>query len=390
MFDKNKLLNKEKKYDSDFCDKNNIVLVRGKNAKVWDSYGNQYIDCVSGMGVMSVGHANPDIINAIQQQAAELSSCHHSYPNNKRAEYLEALVSILPTGLSKVYLCNSGTEAVEAALKVSIATTKRNKVIACTGGYHGLTLGSVGLASADKLREPFKAVINEATFVEYGNISQLEAAIDDETAMVIFELVQGSTGGEVASPEFVHAARELTSKTGAKLIFDEVLTGFCRTGRWFATEHYHIQPDGITLAKAIGGSLPIGAFAMREELSTAFPKGIHSTTFGGNPLTMAAGLAAIEFAKKVNLCEKAEKTGEFFRKKLNEIKSQKITKIKGLGLLIGLELNVDSIPYGDILRDQYQILTIPKGRNIIFLPPLTISDEEIQHIINALKKILEN
>jgi len=381
---------KEKKYDCNFNDKYNLTIIEGANSKVWDIIGNEYLDCISGMGVINVGHKNPKIIRAIKEQAETLSVCHHSYTNDKRALFLESLASILPAELSKIFLCNSGAEAVEAALKTSIAITKRRKIIACTGGYHGLTLGATGLASAAHLRAPYVDILNEASFVEFNNISQLESAIDNETAMVIFELVQGSGGGDMANSEFVNAARRLTSEVGAQLIFDEVLTGFCRTGMWFSTSYYGVIPDGILMAKAIGGGLPIGAFAMKENISLQFPKGIHSNTFGGNPMSMASGLAAIEFAKETNLSEQARDKGSLFRTQCEKLIGYKLLKVKGMGLLIGLELTENCLPYVSRLREEYGILAIPRNKTILFLPPLTMTNYEIKKIVNSIGKTLKH
>ncbi|BBM03629.1 aspartate aminotransferase family protein [Microbulbifer sp. GL-2] len=379
-----KIIDVELKYDCNFGNKHHLALVKGKNSKVWDSKDNIYIDCVSGMGVMNVGHANPEIIDAVKNQVAKLSICHQSYPNNKRAEYLNSLASILPKGLSKIYLCNSGTEATEAMLKVTLAATKRTKIVACKGGYHGLTLGATGLASLPSLREPFKSIIHEATFIEFNNIEELHGAVDNNTAAVVFELVQGSSGGEAATKEFVQAARELTDKFGSCLIFDEVLTGFCRTGKWFATNHYDSFPDGIILAKAIGGGLPIGAFAMTKELADNFPKGIHSNTFGGNPLSMAAGLAAIEYAKRTNLCEQTEKKSDFFDCLSKNLIGRSLKSIKGMGLLKSLALRGDSQEYMLLLREKFNILTIPRNESLLLLPPLTIPYKDIEVIVRAL------
>jgi len=388
--DKREIILTENKYDSNFSAKHNLLLVKGENAKVWDAYGNEYIDCVSGMGVMNIGHANPKVVKAVQSQVQRLSVCHHSYPNDKRSLFLKELASILPKGLSKIYLCNSGTEAVESALKVSIAVTKRRKIVACTGGYHGLTMGSTGLASSNFLRSPYTDILNEAEFVEYNNIRQLEEKIDDSTALFILELVQGNGGGEVATQEFVEKARDVTTKVGAKLIFDEVLTGFCRTGKWFATDHFNVKPDGILMAKAIGGGLPIGAFAMKEELASMFPKGLHSNTFGGNPLSMASGIAAIQYAKDVNLCQQAEEKGRLFQEACNKLVGEQVKEVRGLGLLNGLELFEKSKPFVEKMQKQYKILAISRDRTILFLPPLSLFDHEVKKVNNCLKSIFPN
>jgi LysW-gamma-L-lysine/LysW-L-ornithine aminotransferase len=407
------LLTLERQYDSGVYNKHDVIITKGLGATVWDSEGVEYVDCVGGYGVANIGHSNPEVVRAIQEQAENLIVLPQTLPNDKRAEFLEELVSVLPSGLDRVFLCNSGTEAVEAAKKFAItATNGRTGFVSMKRGFSGRTLGALALTHEPKYREPFGvAVDNEhVQFVTYGNIAELEAAITEETAAVILEPIQGEGGVRPADLEFVRAARRITREKGALLIFDEIQTGFCRTGKFFALEHYCdsncqdadgvrcgcvvadsclVVPDGITLAKAMAGGVPIGAFAMTAEVADKMPKGGHGTTFGGNPLAMAAGLAAIRFMKREKLWEQAAQKGEYFMKRLREIGSSKIREVRGRGLMIGVELKEKSAPYIHALEHDEQVLTLQATPLVVrFLPPIVISYEQIDKAVDAFARVL--
>jgi LysW-gamma-L-lysine/LysW-L-ornithine aminotransferase len=387
--DKNKTMyEREVRYDAVFFRKFPITLVDGKGTTVRDANGREYIDCTSSYGVMGVGYSNVTVQKRIATQLERMTTCHQIFCNDLRGDYFEALIRVAPEGMDKVYLCNSGTEAVEAAIKVAIATTGRTKIIACTGAYHGLTLGATGLASNEDLRSPFKSIIHQADFIKFGDIDSLESAINEDTALFIVELVQASNGGSVASHEFVKAARELTTKNGTIMAVDEVCTGFCRTGEWFATQQYGIVPDCITIAKSFGGGLPLGALLMKDKLAVAFPKRLHHNTFGGNPIVMAAGLGAIEFAESTRLWEQARKNGKRLSDHFTTI--PQITKIQGMGLLIGIEFDTNSEELTKLLMERHQVLVIPRLNDILFMPPLVISEDEVDRVGSAVRKALSD
>ena len=407
------LLTLEHQYDSGVYTKHDVVITRGLGATVWDSEGVEYVDCVGGYGVANIGHGNPDVVRAIQEQAEKLIVLPQSLPSDVRAEFLEELVGVLPKGLNRVFLCNSGTEAVEAAKKFAITATGRYGFVSMKRGFSGRTLGALALTHEPKYREPFGiAVDNEhVSFVGYGNIQELEAAVTDQTAAVILEPVQGEGGVRPADLEFIRAARRVTREKGALLIMDEIQTGFCRTGKMFALEHFCdtecqdadgmrcgcvvaseclVVPDGITLAKAMAGGVPIGAFAMTAEVADKMPKGGHGTTFGGNPLAMAAGLAAIRFMKREKLAEQAQEKGAYFMKRLREIGSSKIREVRGMGLMIGVELKEKSAPYIHALEHDEQILSLQATPLVVrFLPPIVISYEQIDRTVDAFARVLE-
>jgi LysW-gamma-L-lysine/LysW-L-ornithine aminotransferase len=406
------LLALEHQYDSGVYNKHGIVLVRGKGARIWDEDGIEYIDCVGGYGVANIGHSNPSVVKAIQDQAATLVMLPQTLPNDKRALFLEELNSVTPAYLNRFFLCNSGTEAVEAAIKFARAATGREKFVAMKRGFSGRTLGALALTFEPKYREPFGDLVHGTSFVTYNDIASLEAAIDSQTAAVMLEAVQGEGGVRPIDPAFLRRARELCTQHGALLIVDEIQAGFCRTGTWWGFEHAcepacvsaggssqgcqlvtgcAVRPDMITLAKAMAGGVPIGALAMTAEVADKMPKGGHGTTFGGNPLAMAAGIAAIRFMKAEKLDQRAREIGDYLMSGLRGIASRKIKEVRGKGLLVGLELKEKSAPYIHALEHDHHVLTLQAGPTVIrYLPPLVIEQSDIDRVIEKTALVLEN
>ncbi len=385
-------LSLEQQLDSGVYNKHQVVMVRAEGATIWDDTGRAYIDCMGGYGVANVGHSNPEVVQAIKDQAERLIVMPQTLPNDKRAEFLQELTSLLPHELSRVFLCNSGTEAMEAAKKFAITATGRHRFVSMRRGFSGRSLGALSFTWEPKYREPFGDAVDNKNvdFVSYGNIEELRAAITDETAAVIMEPVQGEGGVRPGTREFIQAARELTREKGALLILDEIQTGFCRTGKVFAMEHFGVVPDGVTLAKAMAGGVPVGAFAMTADVADRMPKGGHGTTFGGNPLAMAAGVAAMRFMKRENLAAQAAEKGAYFMEKLRAIQSPKIREVRGLGLMIGVELKEKSGPYIAALEHDEGVLTLQATPLVVrFLPPLTISREQIDEAVAAFARVLE-
>jgi LysW-gamma-L-lysine/LysW-L-ornithine aminotransferase len=400
------LLALEHRYDSGVYNKHGIVLVRGKGARVWDEDGIEYIDCVGGYGVANIGHSNPSVVKAIQDQAATLMMLPQTLPNDKRALFLEELNSVTPAHLERFFLCNSGTEAVEAAIKFARTATGREKFVAMKRGFSGRSLGALALTFEPKYREPFGNLVHETSFVTYNDIASLEAAIDGQTAAVMLEAVQGEGGVRPIDPTFLRRARELCTQHGAMLIIDEIQAGFCRTGTWWGFEHAcqgcdsrlgcelvsgcAVKPDMITLAKAMAGGVPIGALAMTAEVADKMPKGGHGTTFGGNPLAMAAGIAAIRFMKSERLDAHARERGEYLMNGLRGIASRKIKEVRGKGLLVGLELKEKSAPYIHALEHEHQVLTLQASPTVIrYLPPLVIEQSDLDRVIEKTAVVLE-
>lgn len=383
------LLEAEKRLDSGVYTKHDLLIVRGKGARVWDAEGNEYIDCVGGYGVANLGHANPEVVEAIKRQAETLISMPQTLPTEARARFYLALTSVLPPELNRVFPTNSGTEANEAALKFARAATGRKKFVAAMRGFSGRTMGSLSVTWEPKYREPFLPLVEPVSFIPYNDVEALEKAVDEETAAVILEPVQGEGGVRPATLEFLQAARRLTQERGALLILDEIQTGMGRTGTRFAFERYGIVPDILTLAKALGGGVPLGAAVMRQEVAEKMPKGGHGTTFGGNPLAMAAGVVAIEYLEKTRLWERAERLGRWFMEELRKVDSPKVREVRGLGLMVGLELKEKSAPYIQRLEKEHRVLTLAAGPNVIrFLPPLVIEEEDLARVVEAVRTVL--
>lgn len=388
---RSKWLDVELGLDSGVYNKHQVVMVRGQGATVWDDAGRAYVDCVAGYGVANIGHSHPDVVRAVQEQASKLMVMPQTLPNDKRAEFLQELVGVLPAGLERIFLCNSGTEAVEAAKKFAITATGRQRFVSMRRGFSGRSLGALALTWEPKYREPFGDAVDNKNvdFVTYGSVEELRSAVTDQTAAVILEPVQGEGGVHPATPEFIRAAREITREKGALLILDEIQTGFCRTGKMFASEHYGVTPDGMTLAKAMAGGVPIGAFAMTAEVADRMPKGGHGTTFGGNPLSMAAGVAALRAMRNEGMAEQAREKGAYFMERLRAIRSPRIKEVRGLGLMIGVELHEPSAPYITALEHEEGVLTLAAGPTVVrFLPPVTITREQIDAVVAAFGRVL--
>jgi acetylornithine/LysW-gamma-L-lysine aminotransferase len=383
------LLEAEKSLDTGVYTKHDLLLVRGQGARVWDAEGHEYIDCVGGYGVANLGHANPEVVEAIKKQAETLLSMPQTLPTPMRGEFYRTLVSLLPPALNRVFPTNSGTEANEAAIKFAWAHTKKRKLVAAMRGFSGRTLGSLSVTWEPKYREPFMPLLGPVEFIPFNDVEALRKAVDEETAAVILEPVQGEGGVRPATREFLEAAREVTREKGALLILDEIQTGMGRTGRRFAFEHYGVVPDILTLAKALGGGVPIGVAVMREEIAKSMPKGGHGTTFGGNPLAMAAGVAALRYLERTRLWERAAELGPWFMEKLREIPSPKIREVRGLGLMVGLELKEKAAPYIERLEKEHRVLTLQAGPTVIrFLPPLVIEKADLERVVEAVRAVL--
>ncbi|GEM87874.1 [LysW]-aminoadipate semialdehyde transaminase LysJ [Meiothermus granaticius] len=379
----------EKAHDSGIYTKHEVVIVRGKGARVWDSAGQEYIDCVGGYGVANLGHSNPYVVEAVKRQAETLMILPQTLPNDKRAEFYDTLQGVLPPVLSRYFPCNSGTEANEAALKFAMMATGKRKFVAAVRGFSGRTLGAVALSYEPKYREPFGPYGHSVVFVPYNDVEALKSAVDDSVAAVFLEPVQGEGGVYPATPQFLQAARQITQEKGCLLILDEIQTGMGRTGRVWGFEHFGVVPDLMTAAKALGGGVPIGVCAMTAEVAEKMPKGGHGTTFGGNPLAMAAGVAAIRYLQDTRLWERSAELGREFIEALRSIDSPKVREVRGLGLMVGLELGEPSAPYITRLEQQHHILSLAAGPRVIrFLPPLVIEKSDLEQVVQAVRAVL--
>ena len=375
----------EDQYATGVYSKRQVALVKGQGARVWDANGKEYIDCAGGTAVAAVGHANPIVLRAVARQANTLITCQEMFYNDKRAMVMKKLCDL--SGMGRIFLCNSGTESVEAALKFARLLTGRKEIVATMRAFHGRTMGALSATWEKKYREPFEPLVPGFKHIAYNDIEALEGAITAETAAFLVEVIQGEGGVRPADPEFLKAARELCKQKGAMFILDEIQTGFGRTGKWFAKDHYGIQPDILCLAKAIGGGLPMGATLLAEGISP-LPPMVHGTTFGGNPLVCAASLAAIGYMEEHRLPERAAKHGEFFINKLSQIKSPVIREVRGKGLLVGIELKQQVAPDINALMDK-GVLAINAGMTVIrFVPPLVIPQSDLAVVAQAVEEVL--
>ncbi len=368
--------------------KRELTVVRGEGARLWDEDGKVYIDCIGGMGVASVGHANPKVAKAIADQAQTLITCHELLYNDRRAQLFEKLAQITPPGLDRFFLCNSGTEAIEGALKFARMSTGKSGIVATMRGYHGRTMGSLSATWAPKSEEHFGPLPGGFRHVAYNKLEDLEAALDDDTAAVLLEIVQGEGGVRPASAEYLQGVQRLCRERDILLIVDEVQTGFGRTGTFFACEHYGLEPDIMTMAKAIAGGVPMGALAIGPRVQTIH-RGTHSSTFGGNPLACAAACAVIDVMQEERLPERAAEVGAYFREKLEAIDSKKIREVRGLGLLLGVDLKSK---VGPLLRELMQrgVLVAAAGTTVLrFLPPLVITTEDVDQVVDQVADVLQ-
>jgi acetylornithine/LysW-gamma-L-lysine aminotransferase len=377
----------EDAHTSGFYRKHPIVLVKGEGAKVWDAEGREYIDCTSGHGVANVGHANPYVAEAIARQASRLITCSELFYNDVRAELLATLARITPPGLKRAFLCNSGTEAVEGALKIARLVTGRKKFVAAMRSFHGRTFGSLSATWRKEYREPYEPLVPGFSFVPFNNLEAMDKAVDHETAGVILEVVQGEGGVIPGKGEYLRGVQEICRQKGVLLILDEVQTGFGRTGKMFACEHYGLEPDLMCLAKGFGGGVPFGAVMIHEKFGE-MPKRLHGSTFGGNPLACAAALAAIRYLEENDLPRRAAELGEYFLGRLRQLESNLVREVRGLGLMVGIELKKEASPYIEALAEE-GVLALSAGPTVIrFLPPLVISREELDKVVEAVEKVL--
>ncbi len=460
------ILSLESAHTSGVYPKRPLAIVRGAGARVWDAEGREYIDCVAGQGSANLGHAHPAIVAAITAQAATLITCPEIFYNDRRAELLVRLAEIAPAGLERAFLCNSGTEAVEAAIKFARLSTGRTGTVATVRGFHGRTLGALSATWNRDYRAPFEPLVPGFSHVPYNDLPALEQAVTDQTAAVLLEVVQGEGGVHPGTAEFLLGAQQFCRERGALLIVDEIQTGFGRTGRLFACEHTGLAPDLLTVAKSMAGGLPMGACLIGPRVTGIRPM-THGSTFGGNPLACAAALAVIEVLtspftplpsqgggggvgepltsppdplsceergsktppslarKRVGglgepptsppdplsceergnmtppslagkgggglgetLPQRAARLGEGLQARLRAIPSPLIRDVRGLGLMVGIELKVKVTPILQRLQT-LGVLALPAGATVLrLLPPLMIEEGDLERVVEAIEQTL--
>jgi len=372
-----------------------IVLVRGEGCKVWDVDGKEYIDFASGLGTTNLGHCHPKIIEAVKDQVETLihiSNFYHIVPQVEMAMLL-----VENSFADRVFFCNSGAEANEAAIKLARKYSRdrygdqRYEVISTRGSFHGRTIASLSATCQEKLWKGFEPMLVGFQYVPFDNIEETEKTISDKTCAIIVEPIQGEGGVNIPSEGYLKKLRGLCDKNNLLLILDEVQTGMGRTGKLFAYEHENVSPDIMTLAKSLGGGLPIGAMLATNDVAETFTPGSHGSTFGGNPLSCAAGIAALKVILEENLLENSSKVGNYFIDRLKglQMKYDFIKDLRGRGLMIGMEIDFEGKKIVELCAEKGFIINCTMERILRFLPPLMIGEKEVDLLIDMLNEIFK-
>lgn len=365
-----------------------LALVKGKGLVVTDADGKQYLDFLGGIATNVLGHAHPAIVKAVSKQITELGHVSNFYAHPNALALASKLISMTGDKTARVFFCQSGAEANEAALKLS-RRTGRNRVIAAQGAFHGRTMGALSMTGQPAKREPFLPLVKGVKHVAFGDIEAMRRAINKKTAMVILEPIMGEAGVIIPPTDYLAAVRELCDKHGALLVIDAVQTGMGRTGDWFGYEYSGIKPDVITVAKGLGGGLPLGAMIALGNAANLFHAGDHGSTFGGNPVTTAAGLAAISIIEKEKLMEKAVMHHEILLTEIALIPGVK--EVRGAGLLIGIELDKNNASViAQSMMDAGVLVNAANPSTIRIAPALTVSPAQIKKFITVLRKVLSD
>jgi acetylornithine/N-succinyldiaminopimelate aminotransferase len=371
-----------------------ISIVRGRGTRVYDLEGREYLDFVAGVAVNILGHGHPDLIAAIQKQSQHLLHASNLYYTEPQVKLAEALVE--HSFAKKVFFCNSGAEANEAAIKLArrYAHEKygatRFEIITMLQSFHGRTMATLTATGQEKVQKGFEPLLPGFTYVPFNDLNAVEQAITPATAAIMLELVQGEGGVQVADLAYVKSLRELCRSRDILLILDEVQTGMGRTGALFAYEHYGIQPDIMTLAKGLGGGLPIGACLATDGVAAAFTPGVHASTFGGNPLACSAALAVMRVLLEGRLLARSKEVGQYMATSLLELKDRlpNVKDVRGLGLLQGMELSIDGTPVVADCLNRGLLINCTMDRVLRFVPPLIITQREIDRLIDVLADVL--
>lgn len=366
-----------------------LSLVRGEGTKVWDADGNEYLDLVGGIAVNALGHAHPAIVEAVSRQIATLGHVSNLFVAEPPVALAERLLQLFGRP-GRVFFCNSGAEANEGAFKIG-RLTGRPHMVATQGGFHGRTMGSLALTGQPGKQAPFLPLPGDVTHVPYGDVEALRAAVTEETALVIIEPIQGENGVVVPPVGYLQAAREITRATGTLLVLDEVQTGIGRTGHWFEYQgHEGVEPDIVTLAKGLGGGLPLGATVAFGEAAELFQPGHHGTTFGGNPVACAAGLAVVDTLAAHGTLDDVKRLGEKLRSGIEGLDHPLVSYVRGAGLLLGIVLTESLAPQvQQAAQDAGLLVNAPAPDVVRIMPALIIGDAEVDAFLAALPGVLD-
>ncbi|WP_458242736.1 acetylornithine transaminase [Streptomyces sp. MAI_2237] len=366
-----------------------LPLVRGEGTKLWDADGKEYLDFVGGIAVNALGHAHPAIVEAVSTQIGSLGHISNFFMADPTVTLAERLLQLFGRD-GRVFFCNSGAEANEAAFKIG-RLTGRTHVVATEGGFHGRTMGALAMTGQEGKRTPFLPLPGEVTHVPYGDAQALAAAVTEDTALVILEPIQGEIGVVTPPPGYLKAARAITAANGALLVLDEVQTGVGRTGHWFEYQaHEGVLPDVVTLAKGLGGGLPLGATVAFGRAAELLQPGHHGSTFGGNPVACAAGLAVIDTIANEGLLDNVKRQGEKLREGIESLGDPLIAHVRGAGLLLGIVLTEPLAPQvRQAAQEAGFLVNAPAADVVRLMPPLNIGDDEVDALLRALPGILD-
>ena len=364
-----------------------IPMESGEGAILTARDGTEYLDFGASYACTPVGHCHPDVVDAITEQAKDLLYVQASYPQAARTALYDQLADVAPSDVDNVWLCNSGTEANEAALKFARSATDRTKIIATTRGFHGRTMGALATTWKDEYKEPYEPLIGDVEFVPYGDAEAMAEAVDEETAAVILEPLQGEGGINPASTEYLQAVRVHTAQHGAALVMDEIQTGLGRTGTMWACEQHDVVPDVLTSAKGLASGLPLGATLVRDWVADGAAS--HGSTFSGTPVVCAAAGATLDVLEHENLPDHAAEMGQYLREQLTERVGDDVRDVRGEGLMVGIEVKRGA---NRLLRDlalNHQVLALPAGRTVLrLLPPLVVDEQECDAVVDAIEAVV--
>jgi len=373
-----------------------IVLTKGQGCRLWDAEGREYIDFVSGIAVCNLGHAHPKVSEALSKQADVLLHVSNLYYTEPQIELAYRLTQ--NSFADRVFFCNSGAEANEAAIKLARKYVKDNgekeryRIITMEKSFHGRTMATLSATGQDKIKKGFEPVLEGFDHIPFNDIEALRKSIGPSTCAVLLEPIQGEGGVRCPDPDYLKAVRRLCDETGILLIFDEIQTGMGRTGKLFAYEHFGIEPDIMTLAKALANGLPIGAMLAREDVAESFGPGAHASTFGGTPIVTAASIQVVKVLLEENIIGRCAEMGAYFKEKLSGLKAghESIVDVRGMGLLLGMKLNIEGDAIVNSCMEKGFLINCIQGNILRFIPPLIIEKEEIDALIECLDEIFLN
>jgi acetylornithine/LysW-gamma-L-lysine aminotransferase len=389
MMNKKEVIETDERLMAPLFWKRPVVVDHGKGVYLYDTEGNQYLDCTSNYGVAITGHSHPKVVQAIKDQSEKLISCHGTFYNPIKSQFLDKLSEMVPSSLNKCYMSNSGTEAVEYALKLARKATGKKGFIGMMNGFHGKTMGSLSLTWNKKYRTPFMPLLQDVSHVPFGKSERLQDKITDETAAVILEPIQGESGINIPPEGYLQEIRDICTDNSVLMILDEIQTGTGRTGKFLAAEHSGVEPDIVCLSKAIASGFPMGVTLSTEEVASNLKTGDHSSTFGGNPLACAAGKATLDVIDGENLMQNAATLGNYLLNELQGLKEHSIVRdVRGKGMMLAIEtkFSVLDIILGSLEKD---LLVLEAGRNVLrLLPPLVMNKEEANKVVQILSEVI--